>query len=214
MPEPLHPPYESGALTIPRQLQKWLDINPQNGRLTRTRFYLLIPSFQITNINWRGFSEVIAEWHVTAPNNFSLLQLPSLGALNYTLTVAWVDANFVTHRYRLYTSADEVIYFDIPQYTGQFISSTFKIEIWSTPAISITQNAALLVYTSVLGSLDYRYGTDQPLVTFVQACVGQQVPIDVAVGGFDLPIFFNVCGITGGNVVIGTELSGAVIGAE
>lgn len=216
MPEPTHPPYESGALTIPRQLQRWLDINPQNGRLTRTRKFLLIPAFQISNINWRGFSEIVAEFHVTAPNNFSLKVATIIPPLNpsYTLTIAYVDETGTTFRYRLWSSTNEIIYPTFPQYTGQFIQSTFKIEIWSTPVLQITQANSIRIDTSVLGSLDYRYGVDEQLVAFTNACTGQQVPIDQNINAFDLPIIFNVCGITGGNIVIGTELSGGVLGVE
>lgn len=222
MPEPTHPPYVSGATTIPRQLKRWLDINPQNGQLTRTRYFLTLPGFQITPVNWRGFSEIIAEWHVTSPNNFSL-QLENLSNTSFptnpsfTLMIAWVDQNGNTFRYRLCSSPGEVIYFNADQYTDQFISSTFKIEVWSTNVVTILNPNPTTLYTSVLGNLDYRYGVDQPLVTFGAACVNQGVPIDnnLVPQGFDLPIVFNVCGITGGNViVIGGESAGVVIGGE
>lgn len=41
MPEPLHPPY---GITQPRQLQRWLDVNSQNGPLGRTRQFITIPT--------------------------------------------------------------------------------------------------------------------------------------------------------------------------
>lgn len=221
MPEPTHPPYELGSITTPRQLQRWLDINAQNGALTRTRFFLQIPGFQITPINWRGFSEIVAEWHLTSSNAFSLqLTNPFNTALptnpSFTMTIAWVDSNGNTSRYRLCSSPNEVIYFNIPQYTGQHIAANFKIEVWSTNTAIILNPTATTLYTSVLGSLDYRYGSDQQLVAFGNACVNQQVTINnlLVPPGWNLPIQFNVCGITGGGVtIIGTETVG-VLGTE
>lgn len=40
MPEPLHPPYN---VVQPRQLNRWLDVNSQNGPLTRTRGFISVP---------------------------------------------------------------------------------------------------------------------------------------------------------------------------
>lgn len=215
MPEPTHPPYAAGSVVIPRQLQRWLDVNPQNGSLTRTRKYLLIPSFEITNIVWRGFSEIVAEFHVSSPNNFSLQSFEIPSSPSYTLCVAYVDDNFVTHRYRLWSSENEVIYFDIPQYEGQRINKNFKIEVWSTPVLLIAQDTSIRIDTSVLGEVDYRYGDDEQLVTFTNPCTGQQVPIDPNVNAWYLPLVFNVCGVVGPiNVALGTELSGGAIALE
>jgi hypothetical protein len=45
MSEPLHPPYN---VTQPRQLQRWLDVNAQNGKLTRTRGNIAYPNFNLS----------------------------------------------------------------------------------------------------------------------------------------------------------------------
>lgn len=42
MPQPSSPPYGIGSLP-PRQLNRWLDVNSQNGPLTRTRGNIVLP---------------------------------------------------------------------------------------------------------------------------------------------------------------------------
>lgn len=71
MPEPLHPPYAAGAITIPRQLNRWLDVNQQNGPLTRARYFILLPAFTVTG-TWIGVSDIVAAFNFEATNNFSI----------------------------------------------------------------------------------------------------------------------------------------------
>lgn len=71
MPQPLAPPFATGSITIPRQLQRWLDINPQGGQLTRSRYFLTLPSFSVS-VNWVGVSDIVAAFNFEAPKNFSI----------------------------------------------------------------------------------------------------------------------------------------------
>lgn len=48
MPEPLHPPY---GILQPRTLVRWLDINSQNGPLTRSRYFFTVPAYNIAFAN-------------------------------------------------------------------------------------------------------------------------------------------------------------------
>ena len=72
MPEQSHPPYVPGAKTIPRQLNRWLDVNAQNGPLERAKKFLSIPAFTFSNDNWKGYSQVIGQFNYQAPNSLSL----------------------------------------------------------------------------------------------------------------------------------------------
>lgn len=81
MAEPLSPPptNEYGAVTQPRQLERWLDVNPVT-QLTRTQAYITLPAFSIEYV-WLGYSDIIASFNFEGPNNFSLIQIngsPSL----------------------------------------------------------------------------------------------------------------------------------------
>lgn len=164
--QPLSPPPtdEAGAITQPRQLQRWLDINPVS-QLTRTQAYITIPSFSIAN-TWMGYSTIVATYNFEGPNNFSLKALTGLlpTTPNYLLCVMWIDGSGNTHRYALWTGVGEVMPFAEVLYTGQLIKKNFRLEVWSTDNTPLVQVLPINLYTSVLGNVDYRYGSDFVLV--------------------------------------------------
>lgn len=177
MPESSHPPYVEGSLVIPRQLQRWLDVNPQNGPLRRTEKYISIPSFDINHV-WNGYSEIVGEYHFEAPNNFSL-KIPHDGNVvdvdtNYTMCVSYVNSDHSVVRYSLIRGAGDLFYFPLIQYTGQLIKKNFRIEIWNTSQVTCNETLVTNIYTSVLGNQDYRYGTDSVLRQADPLCTGQQ----------------------------------------
>jgi hypothetical protein len=179
MAEQSHPPYVSGATTIPRQLERWLDINPQNGPLRRTETFIQVPVFNINHV-WNGYSEIVGEYHYSSPNNLSLKLLNTANVIpvdtNYTLTVSYIVSPGVVKRYSLIRSANDFFYFDLPVYSGEFISSDFSIEIWNTSSVICSETTLTTLYTSVKGNLDYRYGVDTALASTQQLCSSQQNP--------------------------------------
>lgn len=134
MPFPLTPPPASdiGAWTIPRMLQRWLDVNPI-GKLTRTETFVTLPAFSV-NAEWLGYSDIVAAFDYEGPNNFSFkgFNVEPSPAPNYLLCVMWKDSSNVTHRYKLWSGVGEVLLFDIPVYDGQKIAKNFRLEVWST----------------------------------------------------------------------------------
>lgn len=179
MPEPFHPPYVSGALTTPRFLYRWLDINPQNGPLSRTQKFIQMLPFNVNHV-WNGYSEIVGEYHFSSPNNFSFRPsdianvIPS--GTNYTLCVSYVVLEGVVARYSLVRGLGDKFYFNLPRYNGQLISKNFALEIWNTSEVVCSESGSPLIYTSVLGDLDYRYGVDSALASTVQLCSSQQPP--------------------------------------
>jgi hypothetical protein len=166
MPPPNYPPpqNEAGALLSPRQLNRWLDVNPQGGRLSRTRGFITMPAFGYSNAaQWKGYSDIIVAFNYEGPNNFSLKPFVRAVTPVYTLCVMWVDENMETHRYSLWRAANDVIFFPLEMYDGQLIGKNFRFEIWSTP-VSAFSTVAMSFLTSVLGSFDYRYQDDFALV--------------------------------------------------
>jgi hypothetical protein len=167
MPDILSPPFVSTAIIQPRQLNRWLDINPQGGPLGRTQTFITLPSFNVA-YTWKGYSEIVAAFNFEGPNNFSLTSLKTELPIspNYFLCIMWSDSNLSVYRYSLWSGVGEVIYFNIPVYTGQKIGKNFRFEVWSTatgnPAIN---GASINFYTSVLGIYDYRFGVDSALVS-------------------------------------------------
>lgn len=135
--------------------------------------------FDISHV-WNGYSEIVGEYHFTAPNNFSLKQsnlanlIPS--GTNYTLCVSYVVSEGVVARYSLVRGEGDFFYFTLPEYNGQFVSKNFAIEIWNTNQVTCSESESPLIYTSVKGDLDYRYGVDSALATTVQLCSSQQPP--------------------------------------
>lgn len=192
MPIPTSPPYAPAATTSPRQLNKWLDVNAQNGPLTRTRTYLIVPAFSVA-ANWRGYSSIVGEFTHSAPNNFSLQVNPAsyYRYPHYTLCVSYI-ADGVVYRYRLFTSYDSLFYFDIPQYNGEMIGAEFKFEIWSAATVTITQVNPITIYTSVMNAIDYRYGDDTLLVANNGLCTGEQSEVDGS-ATMPMPLRFGIC---------------------
>lgn len=164
MPIPPSPPFVSTATQQPRQLQRWLDINPQGGALQRTQTYITLPVFSVA-VSWKGYSEIVASFNFEAPNNFSFRSLSNLPVSpNYALAVSWYDSEGNSQRYFLWKSVGEVIFFEEILYISQLIKKNFRFEIWSTNVANCSNTTAINFYTSVLGILDYRYGTDSALV--------------------------------------------------
>ena len=163
MPQQPSPPFVSGALTDPRELQRWLDVNPQGGGLRRIQEYLTLPAFSQA-VTWRGYSEIVAAFNYEGPNNFSLTPFSVPVNPNYALAIMWRDINNVTHRYWLWMGVGEKIYFPQVLYTQQVIKKNFRFEVWSTNSSPAVQVLPLTFYTSVLGNYDYQWMLDTSLV--------------------------------------------------
>ena len=162
----------------PNFLNRWLDRNPLS-RLTRTRKFLTIPAFNIP-VTWHGFSDIVGTYNFQAPNAFSFLDTRWVPQLtNYVMCVSFANslnpnsANGVigsigVTRYRLSPlgQTGEAIFGYIPLYNGQVIKKNFRIEIWSTSQGNATEASDLTpLNSSVLGNVDYRYGSDTLLTT-------------------------------------------------
>ena len=122
MPYPVTPPPSNdyGAFTTPRQLQRWLDVNPI-GKLTRTQGYITLPAFS-TAVNWLGYSDIVASFNFEGPNNFTLygFNVEPVVIPNYCLCISW-RVQGVMYRYSLWRGVGEVFYFSCLPYTGQKI---------------------------------------------------------------------------------------------
>lgn len=133
MPEQSHPPYAPTAMFEPRQLNRWLDINPQNGPLKRTQTFITLPAFNQA-YTWKGYSEIIASFNFEGPNNFSLTSL--FGEIpinsNFYLTISWYDSLGNHQRYSLNSNVGKILFFTISPYTNQLIKKNFRLEVWST----------------------------------------------------------------------------------
>lgn len=188
---------------IPRTLNRWLDINPQNGSLTRTQTFITLPAFTIPSKDQQVFSYSFlqAAWNFESPNAFSLDAKSVAAALNLlettmgpgelsgALCIMYLDANGNVVRYLLWSADnEEVFYFNIPPYAGQFILQNFRLELWNN-SIGVTHSTLPVnFYTSVLGNIDYRYGVDSSLVNADPIITNMSVQLDG--DAFDLPMFF------------------------
>lgn len=158
MPEQSYPPYADGAKTVPRQLNRWLDVNPQNGALRRCGTTLTIPAFT-TTATWDNVPDIVAAFNYEAPNNFSLYNIPSPESPNYTMCISYRVDNTVT-RYRLWGDSINVA----PDlYNGETIKKNFRIEVWQNSSTSPSDTNSYTLTTSVLKGIDYRFGTDSAL---------------------------------------------------
>jgi hypothetical protein len=164
MPDTNYPPFESGALAIPRQLNRWLDKNPQGGPLRRVDTYIILPVFSAID-SWNGYSDIVTSFNFETQNNFSLKSGYTVPTNpNYVLCVSYRVGNIVT-RYMLWDATGSEMNRDIPMYTGQPLKKNFRFEVWNTSQGAASQSTALTFYTSKLGSIDYRFGADYALAT-------------------------------------------------
>jgi hypothetical protein len=176
MPEFLHPPYAATAKQYPKQLNRWLDVNAQNGPLERNQAYFVLPAFNLdATIEWMGYSNLVLAYNFEGPNNFSLKYLyqgaPNKGLLspvpsnpNYSLAVMWIDKAGVVQRRFLWISLGSTFYFETQLYTNEKILKNFRLEIWDSNS-GASQAAPLTFFTSVRGTQDYRFGVDFRLVS-------------------------------------------------
>lgn len=164
MPDTNYPPFESGALAIPRQLNRWLDKNPQGGPLRRVDTYITLPAFSVAN-TWIGVSDIVTSFNFQASNNFSLTSNYIVPANpNYVLCVSYrTGGNLI--RYMLWNATGSNMNQDIPLYAGQPIKKNFRFEVWNTSQGAVSQATEFKFYTSKLGSIDYRFGADYALAT-------------------------------------------------
>ena len=173
MPFPLSPPpiADIGAWTWPRQLNKWLDVNPVS-KLTRTDTFITLPAFTQASNTWNGFSDIVESFNFEGPNNFSLTGIT--GDIpknpNYTLCISFQIGGTIT-RYVIWTATGSVLNQEIPQYVSQLILKNFRLEIWNTSQGVASQSAAINFYTSVLGLLDYKWAVDSALVNSDSPCI-------------------------------------------
>lgn len=155
-----YPPFASdvGGSMNPRQLNRWMDVSPQNGALQRTRGYIQLPVFSQA-VSWKGYSELVVAFNFTGTRNFSLkdfTDLPTDG--NYVLFIAYQTGG-VVYRYKL-AGDGGVFYFDTNQYTNQRILHNFRLEVWSVEDATVSETTARTIYTTALGSYDYRFAID------------------------------------------------------
>lgn len=84
----------------------------------------------------------------------------------FLMCVMWVDGvgvDAIVTRYKLWQGIGENVFGQAPLYSGQPIPKNFRLEIWSIGAGIINQQQAIQLWTSVLQTVDYRFGTDGAL---------------------------------------------------
>ena len=193
MPDTLHPPYN---ITQPRILDRWLDVNSQNGPLKRCQTFVTIPTFNVASA-WNGYSNIVVAFNYQAPNSFSFAQVSGFAAplnLSFLLCVSYVNSNGSVVRYALNSNPNAVMFFDIIPYTNQMILKNFRIEVWSCNAVAVNNNPITL-YTSVKQSVDYRYSNDSALVGVSNTGLNFDYPITLINGAlYGPPIYFGSYG--------------------
>lgn len=164
MPDNTYPPYSgnSGAMVVPRQLTRWIDVNPQGGNLRRCETTITLPVFSISN-SWNGWSDIVATFNFEATNNFSLRLLHDAPlAPNYVLCISYHIGSTVT-RYMLWEANGHTL--NYPLYNGEPIKKNFRLEVWNTSQGASSETSTFSFITSVKQNIDYRFGSDTGLAT-------------------------------------------------
>lgn len=161
MPEQNYPPPsdDAGAFTTPRQLNRWLDKNPQGGKLKRIRKYFSMPTFEIAD-RWDGYSDIVTAFNFSAAKNFSLkLNFAAPESPNYALCISYRIGNVVT-RYLVWDAEGSNLNQDLDVYSGQPILKNFRLEVWNTSQGISSSDATIRFDTSILGPYDYMWQQD------------------------------------------------------
>lgn len=164
MPDNTYPPYSgnSGAMVVPRQLTRWIDVNPQGGNLRRCETTITLPVFSIGD-SWNGWSDIVATFNFEATNNFSLRLLYDAPlAPNYVLCISYHIGSTVT-RYMLWEADGHTL--NYPLYNGEPIKKNFRLEVWNTSQGATSETSTFSFITSVKQNIDYRFGSDAGLAT-------------------------------------------------
>lgn len=153
------------ASAYPATLLRWLNVNAV-APLGRIRTYVDMPAFSQAH-TWRGYSDIVAAFNVASPNNISLIGISSVlpTAPNYLLCVSYVNSDREVVRYKLWEDVGEVLYFNVPLYTGQLLKKNFRFEIWSTASSPAVQVDSIRFTTSILGNIDTRRSGPTSLAT-------------------------------------------------
>ena len=194
MPAPIVPPpaNDVGALLIPRELQRWLDINPVT-KLDRIGSYLTIPAFS-TPVSWNGVSDIVYTIDYNSSVPFSLKSISGLTKYpSFVLAVMYVNYDNSVVRYFLWKGIGEVIFGEMPLYTGQMIKPVFRFEVWSTPQTA--SSGALILNTSKLGFYDYRWQNDFNLTPSIRQCAY------FGTNNLNLPLTFPVSSVPNLNTI-------------
>ena len=217
MPDFPHPPYN---VTQPRVLQRWLDINAQNGALGRTRGFITIPPLTIPNKELFPpyIPDKLFQLNYQVSNNFSLIMSLALREFieffekNMCLFIVNIGidgavdmfGNNIVTRFRL--SENSLPEINAPIYTGQVIHGKhFQIEFWDRHVFDSSE----IVYTgttlptSVRGNIDYRYGVDYAIEIVSTGKVVladfQNTNPNVIPDTFNLPLLYKQITINGLN---------------
>ena len=156
------PTSDTGAITWPRRLWRWLDDNPIT-QLTRAYTTITLPAFNQGTNTWVGYSTIVASFNFESPNNFSLRDVTSVVNPNYVLCVSYRFGGVLT-RYKLWDAVGSYLPSSIPTYTNQTIYKNFRLEVWNTSQGQASESNGWTAYTSKLQGQDYRYAQDAALV--------------------------------------------------
>lgn len=183
MPEPTYPP----NVSQPRTLNRWLDVNSQNGPLSRTGTYFIIPAFSFAKSSIATIPYAYGIFNCSATKNFTIIELPDLSACDFMVVIACTDTDGTVRRYKLNEIEDLETGIVIPMYVNQKINKIFCIEIWSEETFA-TLITPITVHTSPKNAVDYCYGVDSQLATIT---VNPNIFDRSEDGTFPLPITFD-----------------------
>lgn len=117
-------------MTTPYNLQDWLLRTPVKT-VQRRQTYIELPAFSYDDLEWKGASEVIAQFNFSASNKFTLVNLPDKPTgVNYGLCIKYRIGTDV-YRFKLWDDDAFKLTGDVPLYTNEIIRANFVLEVWS-----------------------------------------------------------------------------------
>lgn len=177
----------------------WKTVIPDVAVKNRKGYFLLPAFAPVSDVTWRGASEVVKQFNYSATENFTLARCPVKpaqgilpGGVGYVLCIKYRVGETV-FRYKLWEDVGEVL--NVPLYAGEVIKKNFCLEVWTCrDLLEVYQERDLklrtLVYEPVLSVGDIAefelcVGEDAGDLTAQVSGGEDEIPDDAAYEGGD-----------------------------
>lgn len=108
---------------------------------------IVLPAFAFTGLVWKGASQLLVQYNITLPSVVTLPVLPNGAGRDFCLCIRW-RVGTTPYRFKLWQNVGEVLY-PPTLYVNEIVKSYATLEVWTTPASTVTNSSALNILTSL-----------------------------------------------------------------
>lgn len=126
---------------------KFKELRPA-APISKLSSVIILPAFSYTGLTWKGASQLLVQFNITLPQAITIPLLPSGAGRDFCLCVRH-RVGTAPYRFKLWQGVGEILYPPL-LYVNEVVKANATLEVWTTPASTVTNNAALSIYTSIL----------------------------------------------------------------